>query len=210
MAQTATVNIPDGFVNLQEFLPGIRLEVRYFGEDNFIGAPVDGYYAAKIYVTEKTANALSAVQAELAEFGLGLKVFDAYRPQQSVDHFVRWAKVLQDTKMKSIYYLQVAKENLFRDGYIAERSGHCRGSTVDLTIIDLGSGEELDMGSGWDFFDPKSWRNSMQVSAQGRANRNLLAAVMSKHGFKGLQEEWWHFTLIDEPFPQTYFNFPVE
>jgi D-alanyl-D-alanine dipeptidase len=210
MAQTASVATPDGFVSLQEFLPGVRLEVRYFGEDNFVGAPVDGYHAAKIYVTEATANALLAVQAELAEFGLGLKVFDAYRPQQAVDHFVRWAKALNDTKMKSIYYPQVAKENLFRDGYIAERSGHSRGSTVDLTIVDLGSGEELDMGSSWDFFDPKSWRNSMQVSAQSRANRNLLATVMSKHGFTGLKEEWWHFTLIDEPFPQSYFNFPIE
>ncbi len=209
-AQTNTIGIPSGFVDLKEAIPGIHLDVRYFSENNFVGAVIDGYHRERIYFTVPAANALSKVQDELNRFGLGLKVFDAYRPQRAVDHFVRWAKDPVDTKMKQIYYPGVAKENLFRDGYIAERSGHSRGSTVDLTVIDLASGEELAMGTSWDFFDPTSWSNSSQVSLQSRANRNLLGALMSKHGFNALPEEWWHFTLADEPFPDTYFDFPVE
>lgn len=210
MAQTKTITRPAEFVDLQESIPNIRLDVRYFSEDNFVGAVIDGYCAGKILITEAAAQALSRVQDELGSFGLGLKVFDAYRPQRAVDDFVRWAKDLGDTRMKSIYYPTVAKENLFRDGYIAEHSGHSRGSTIDLTLVDLISGEELDMGTSWDFFDPKSSPDNSQISTQGRANRNLLAAVMTKHGFKALAEEWWHFTLVDEPFPDTYFDFPVQ
>lgn len=210
MAQTRHTTIPPEFVNLQETVLGIHLEVRYFSEDNFVGSRIEGYYAEKIFITRPAANALSKVQEELANFGLSLKVFDAYRPQSAVNHFVKWAKDLDDTKMKQIYYPKVDKENLFRDGYIAERSGHSRGSTIDLTIVDLVNGEELDMGSDWDFFDPISWPSSSEVSTQSRANRKLLASVMSRHGFKALPEEWWHFTLVDELFADTYFDFPIE
>ncbi len=199
---------PDDFVTVDE--SRIRTEVRYFTADNFVGAPVDGYQAPTIYMTSSAHQALLAVAEDLSTFGIGLKVFDAYRPQQAVDHFVRWAEDLSDTRMKARYYPRVDKANLFRDGYIAARSGHSRGSTVDLTLVDLVSGDELDMGTRWDFFDLTSWGSSDEVNAEQRANRALLRSVMTKHGFNPLQEEWWHFTLADEPYPETYFNFPVE
>jgi len=209
MAQNNDEMAPDSFLELQEFIPGIVLELRYFSEDNFVGQVIDGYQAEKVYMTRESAAALSNVQEELAAFGMGLKVFDAYRPQRAVDHFVRWAQDLGDTKMKTVFYPSVAKEDLFSSGYIAQRSGHSRGSTIDLTIVDLVTGEELEMGTPWDFFDPSSWPSNLNLPPQTRANRNLLTAVMTSHGFRALPEEWWHFTLENEPFPDTYFNFPV-
>lgn len=188
----------------------LRTEVRYFTADNFVGEPIAGYQAATIYMTEPTYQALLTVAEELSTFGIGIKIFDAYRPQQAVDNFVSWAEDLRDTRMKSRYYPRVDKSNLFRDGYIAARSGHSRGSTVDLTLIDLASGEELDMGTPWDFFDLSSWGESDQVNEVQRANRALLRSIMTKHGFNPLREEWWHFTYADEPYPDTYFDFPVQ
>ncbi len=201
---------PPGFVLLgsQGDAP-IRTEVRYFGRDNFVGEPIDGYEAPKIYVTRPVLDALLAAQRDLAPFGFSLKVFDAYRPQRAVDHFARWAADLDDTRMKSRYYPRVDKRNLFRDGYIAARSGHSRGSAVDVTLVDAAGGGELDMGSPWDFFDTASAPDSPQVTAAQRANRLLLRSVMLRSGFLPLAEEWWHFTLEDEPFPDTYFDFPV-
>ncbi len=210
--QSFAAGHPDGFVDIQRAVPGVVVDLRYFSEDNFVGQPIDGYQSDTCYVTRQAADALAAVQADLAAFGLSLKVFDAYRPQRAVDHFVRWAEDLDDTKMKAAYYPGVAKAHLFRDGYIAARSGHSRGSTVDLTLVSLDSGQpvELDMGTGWDFFGPESWPSSTAVTPQQRANRMLLQLLMVKHGFKPLAEEWWHFTLVDEPFPETYFDFVVE
>ncbi|MFY0689722.1 MAG: M15 family metallopeptidase [Cyclobacteriaceae bacterium] len=202
----------DGFVNLEEAIPTIEIELRYFTSDNFVGQKVDGYLSNKCFISREAANALSQVQQELNQSGYGLKVFDAYRPQQSVDHFVRWAKDLNDTSMKSTYYPFVPKSQLFEKGYIASKSGHTRGSTVDLTIIYLkgeNKGQEMDMGTSWDYFSPDSWPSSDAVSKTQRQNRMLLQAVMIKHDFKPLKEEWWHFTLKDEPFPDTYFNFPI-
>lgn len=201
--------IPNDFVEIEEVIPEVILDVRYLSSDNFVGTPIDGYQQNTLLITEAAADALIKVQNDLSQFGFGLKVYDAYRPQQAVDHFVRWAKDLSDIKMKQDYYPNVAKENLFRDGYIAERSGHSRGSTVDLTIVELSSGEELDMGGGWDYFDPLSWPSSNQVSAAQKANRLLLQTLMTKHGFRPLQEEWWHFTLNEEPYADQYFDFPV-
>lgn len=198
-----------GFVDIGSLEVGIVTEIRYFTDDNFVGARIDGYGAARALATREAAMALVAVQTELQPFGLGLKIFDAYRPQQAVDHFVRWAEDLQAISMKARYYPGVDKANLFRDGYIAARSGHTRGSTVDLTLIDLESGVELDMGTAWDFFDPLSWPGSQGVTPQQRANRLLLRSAMLAQGFRPLAEEWWHFTLSDEPFPDTYFNFPL-
>lgn len=203
-------NMQRDFVELSLQIPGILLDVRYYGDDNFVGGPIDGYGASKIYLSRPAARALSQVQAELQEFGMGLKLFDAYRPQSAVDHFVRWARDLDDTRMKQRYYPRVAKEDLFKDGYIAERSGHSRGSTVDLTLIDLESAAELDMGTSWDYFDTRSWPTSNEVKLQQRANRMLLRTVMLKHGFRPLLEEWWHFTLDKEPFPDTYFDFEIK
>ena len=209
-AESAEEDIPEQFLELLDAIPSITLDVRYSGSDNFVGSPIDGYLAEKIYVEQKAAGALAAAQTELREFRLGLKVFDAYRPQRAVDHFVRWERALDDEKMKPRYYPEVDKANLFRDGYIAERSGHSRGSTVDLTLVDLGTAEELDMGTSWDYFDVKSWPSSQAVTAQQRANRMLLHRVMVKQGFRGLRTEWWHFTLEDETFPDTYFDFEIK
>jgi len=209
-AEETATEIPQQFVAINSFAPAIRLDVRYFTDDNFVGTPIDGYHAAKIYMLRDAAIALLEVQEELTAFGLGLKIFDAYRPQRAVDHFVRWGSDLDDIKMQQQYYPRVAKANLFRDGYIAQRSGHSRGATVDLTIVDWFSGVELDMGTPWDFFDELSWPSSDAVSAEQRANRMLLRQLMTRHGFEPLQEEWWHFTLANEPFPDTYFDFPIE
>ena len=198
---------PAGFVDLAEAVPGIVVDLRYLGENNFVGTPIEGYEAGNCYISKEAALALASVQEELAAFGLGLKVFDAYRPQRAVDHFIRWAEDLDDTKMKPAFYPRVSKQHLFRDGYIAARSGHSRGSTVDLTIVSEDG--ELDMGTPFDFFGSESHGASLAVTPQQRANRALLRSVMTKHGFRPLAEEWWHFTLDDEPYPGTYFDFPV-
>ncbi len=200
---------PAEFVSVPEGGP-LLTELRYFTRNNFVGEPIEGYLAPVVMMTRPTYEALLAAAEELAQFGLGIKIFDAYRPQLAVDHFVRWAENLDDTRMKSRYYPQVDKANLFRDGYIAARSGHSRGSTVDLTLVYLQSGEELDMGTPWDFFDLSSWGESEAVTPQQRANRALLRTIMEKHGFSPIREEWWHFTLVDEPYPDTFFGFPVE
>tara|TARA_R110002073_G_scaffold132279_1_gene279081 strand:+ start:533 stop:1267 length:735 start_codon:yes stop_codon:yes gene_type:complete len=209
MAQTSSESVPEYFVELRELIPTLHLELRYFSENNFVGEVVDGYRAEKVFMTREAATALVNVQNELAPFGLSLKVFDAYRPQSAVDHFVRWAEDLEDRKMKQVFYPSVPKDILFDEGYISARSGHSRGSTVDLTLVDLASGEELDMGTPWDFFDPSSWPSYQGLSVQARSNRNLLAAVMTKHGFRAIRTEWWHFNLENEPYPDTYFNFPI-
>jgi len=204
--------LPQGFVYADEMIPDLLLELRYAGSRNFVGKPVDGYLNQCCILTREAADALKKVQEELRPFGLGVKVFDAYRPQMAVDHFVRWARDLKDTGMKQEFYPDVEKTNLFRDGYIAAKSSHSRGSTVDLTIVSLGNedaGRELDMGSGFDFFGLRSWPDSQQISSPSRAHRLLLRMVMEKYGFKSYPQEWWHFTLKSEPWPETYFNFPV-
>jgi len=213
LANTQKANLPDGIVYLNDVVPDIVMDLRYYSSDNFVGDTIDGYHAEKCIISMKAANALANVQIDLKSMGYGLKVFDAYRPQQAVDHFVRWAKDQDDTKMKQRYYPEVDKNLLFKHGYISTKSGHTRGSTVDLTIIYLdgpNKNEELDMGTPWDFFSPKSWPSSDEVSAKQKENRLLFQEVMVKYGFKQLEEEWWHFTLKEEPFPKTYFNFPVE
>lgn len=202
--------VPDrDFVYLGSHIPGIVTDVRYYSDDNFVGTRVDGYERPVILLSRPAADALAEVQADLRERGLGLKVFDAYRPQKAVDHFVRWAEDPGDTRTKARYYPDLPKDRLFELGYIAERSGHTRGSTVDLTIIELDSGEELDMGSGWDFFGEISHHDSPLVGADATANRNLLREVMIHHGFEPYANEWWHYTLDDEPYPETYFDFDV-
>ncbi len=205
--------IPDDFAYLQDIIPDITVDLRYYSSDNFVGDTIEGYRAGKCIISRDAAKALSKVQRDLKSTGYSLKVFDAYRPQQAGDHFIRWAKDLEDTKMKNNYYPEEDKALLFKKGYIASKSGHSRGSTVDLTIIyinGLCQGDELDMGTPWDFFSPLSWPASDHVSAEQKANRMLLQKVMVKHGFTPLNEEWWHFTLKNEPFPDTYFNFPID
>lgn len=205
------VELPGDFVFLEALIPGLVVDLRYQGADNFLGQPVDGYQGARPMLTRAAAEALARVQQDLAPFGLGLKVFDAYRPQRAVDHFVRWARDLQDVRMQARYYPRVDKSRLFVEGYIADRSGHSRGSTVDLTLVELSPegvpGRELDMGSGFDFFGPESWPTSGVPDAGQRAHRALLQALMLRHGFKPYDQEWWHFTLAREPYPDRYFDF---
>jgi len=203
---------PPGFVYVDELIPDIVLDLRYYGDDNFVGRRIDGYVRPKGILTTQAAAALKGVQEDLAPFGLGIKVFDAYRPQRAVDDFVRWAEDVTDTRTKDRFYPDVAKKNLFRENYIAARSSHSRGSTVDLTIVvrsGAAAGSELDMGSGFDLFGPRSWPTSLAVSPASRAHRMLLQVLMKKHGFEPYPQEWWHFTLKDEPFPDSYFDFPV-
>lgn len=204
--------MPDGFVYLSDIAPDIRIELRYYTTDNFLGQPVSGYLSPQCILTQAAGNALKKIQEELKPFGLGLKVFDAYRPQQAVDHFVAWAEDVGETRMKRAYYPNVEKQNLFKEGYIAEKSAHSRGSAVDLTIISLDNppNVELDMGSGFDFFGPESWPDNPHMTASQRSHRMLLQVLMKKHGFEPYDREWWHFRLIDEPFPATWFNFPVQ
>lgn len=208
---TATGELPAGFVYVDEVIPDIVLEIRYYSEDNFTGRHVKGYERPAGILTEQAAVALQHVAAELERFGLGLKIYDAYRPQRAVDDFVQWAKDPGEQRMKSWYYPHVDKAKLFEEGYIAERSGHSRGSTVDLTLVSLAQEgpQELNMGTGWDYFGLESWPDSKSVMPVQRAHRMLLRLVMEKHGFEPLQQEWWHFTLRDEPFPDKYFDFPV-
>ena len=202
--------IPKSFSYVKDKIPTIELELRYASTNNFVGEVIEGYLAPRAILTTKATHALAKVQKELEGFGLGLKIFDGYRPQRAVDHFVRWGRDLTDKKMKQEYYPNVEKRNLFKEGYIAKRSGHSRGSTVDLTIIDLETKEELDMGSSFDFFGKESWVHYSKITPQQRANRMLLNQVMTKYGFRAYAQEWWHFTLEDEPYKDRYFNFEVK
>lgn len=201
---------PEGFVNAEAYIHGLKSDMRYTGDNNFIGRPITGYEAPVCYLTVEAADALSRVQAQLSAFGLGLKVFDCYRPARAVANFASWARDLEDQVMKEVFYPNVDKSKLFELGYIAERSGHSRGSTMDLTIIDLETGVELDMGSPWDLFDGLSWPSDPRPTPEQRGNRALLQTMMLANGFRGIKEEWWHFTLNDEPYPDTYFDFPIK
>ena len=199
--------IPNGFVYLSNIDSTIKAELRYLGNHNFIGKTIDGYYDNCVIVTKETANALHKVQTILEKKGLSLKIFDAYRPQQSVNHFGKWARVLSDTLMKTEYYPKVPKSELFKRGYIASKSGHSRGSTIDLTIVNLTTGKELYMGSPYDFFGLESSHDYKNISITHKNNRKLLLDVMTNNGFSSYPKEWWHYTFIDEPFPTTYFDF---
>ena len=195
---------------ISDDLEKFEISIRYFSNNNFIGRPIPGYYANKAFLTREAADALLLAQRDFIKQGYRLKIYDAYRPQTAVDYFSAWAADLEDTQNKSQYYPNISKSQLFADGYIAAKSGHSRGSAVDLTLLEIESGNELDMGSPWDFFDPISWVENNQITDQQRANRKLLASVMMIHGFKPLKEEWWHFSFTEEPFPETYFDFPID
>ena len=203
---------PDGFVDLDTQASLVIQDIRYATNRNFVGATVDGYERGRAIVTIEAARALRAVAAELFQEGLGLKVFDAYRPQRAVNHFVRWAQDTAETVTKAEYYPDLPKAALFEQGYIALQSGHSRGSTVDVTLMKRTANqewEEVDMGSAWDFFGEISHPSSDAVTAPQKANRDRLRDIMIKHGFAPYEKEWWHFTLTNEPYPDTYFDFPV-
>lgn len=198
------------FVDVAAAVPDAVFDVRYFGSDNFVGARVDGYLAPRCFLTRPAAEALAAVAAEAARVGHGLRIFDCYRPARAVAHFARWAGDLADTRTKPAFYPDLEKKDLFAEGYIAARSGHSRGSTLDLTLFDRATGADLDMGTPFDLFSPLSWPASDAVNTAQKANRARLAALMARHGFLPFEKEWWHFTLAGEPFPDTYFDFPIE
>jgi zinc D-Ala-D-Ala dipeptidase len=200
---------PPDFVDLAAVMPDVVVEMRYHGSDNFVGRPVDGYEMPVCLLSQEAAAALRGVQEELRAFGLGVKVFDCYRPARAVAHFVRWAREPADTLRRREFYPDIDKSRLFELGYIAERSGHSRGSTVDLTLVDLATARELDMGTPWDLFSTLSWPMEPSMTAQQRANRLLLRGIMGRHGFRPYDQEWWHFTLAAEPYPDTYFDVVV-
>ena len=207
---TKQQELPEGFIYVKSVIPDIDVELRYFTTHNFVGDTIDGYKANSLILTKAAAEKLKLVQEELQTQNLCLKVYDGYRPQRAVNHFIRWARDLKDTINKSQFYPNVEKLNLFKEEYIASRSGHSRGSTVDLTIVDGNTGEPLDMGSPFDFFGQESWVNYQGITEAQKKNMQLLQSVMLKHNFRNYLKEWWHFTLRWEPFPKTYFDFEIE
>ena len=228
-AETEISEDASQFVTLTDAVPDAILEIRYFGTYNFVGTRVDGYLEPTALLTKIAADSLKAVSDDVEALGYRLKIYDAYRPQQAVDHFVRWAADIPDTLMKQYFYPDLDKSVLFDQEYIMAKSGHTRGSTVDLTLFDMETEKELDMGGTFDWFGPEShpdfcgnpengeFTGDNTESPVGRSitpeqfhNRMILRAAMLRHGFKPMTSEWWHFTLKDEPFPDTYFNFPVK
>lgn len=202
--------LPEGFVYIKDIAPAIEVSLSYYSTENFVGDTIQSYHSNVLILSQASAYALAKVQSELQSQNLCLLVFDGYRPQTAVNHFVKWARDLNDTIKKATYYPEVEKRHLFRDGYIASKSGHSRGSTVDLTLIDGNTGQPLDMGTPFDFFGIESAVDYLDLSDQQKANRATLQKAMQKHGFRNYPQEWWHFTLRNEPFPDTYFDFPVE
>ncbi|MBP5295607.1 MAG: M15 family metallopeptidase [Lachnospiraceae bacterium] len=203
------IHDPSGFVVLADFVPGIIQEIRYHSTYNFIGERIDGYEEPVALLTIEAARALKQAANELFVQGYRLKVFDAYRPATAVKHFVLWGIEDTDVRMKPYFYPDLVKQELFEKGYIASKSSHSRGSTVDLTLLDMASGKEVDMGSPFDFFGPVSHPDCRDVTEEQYQNRMLLRNVMMRNGFQPINCEWWHFTLKDEPYPDTYFDFPV-
>lgn len=204
-------NDASGFVILSEYVPDIIEEVRYHTTYNFIGDKIDGYDDPIILVVLEAALALQKANEEAKKLGYAFKVYDAYRPQTAVDHFVRWAKDINDTRMKEIFYPETKKEELFEKGFIASKSGHTRGSSMDLTLFNLKTGKEVDMGGVFDNFGDVSHSSYTEgLTEEQINNRKLLHKIMTENGFKGINSEWWHFNLIDEPYPDTYFTFPID
>ena len=211
------------FVNITDVVPDAILEIRYHSTYNFVGARIDGYEEPTALLTRQAADSLRAVSLDLKRHGYVLKIYDAYRPQRAVDHFMRWSQDLGDTITKAYFYPRLTKKEVFDGEYVATKSGHSRGSTVDLTIVDMKTGKEVDMGGTFDWFGIESHpdygggnpetldfqQTDSNFTSVQFYNRMVLRTAMLRHGFKPLDNEWWHFTLKDEPFPDTYFNFPV-
>lgn len=232
-APASAADLPEAFVRLSEIAPKIEQDIRYHGEHNFVGRPIAGYDAGECILTRQAADALIAVARDLEPEGLGLKIYDCYRPVSAVANFAAWARDLGDLHMQAEFYPRLNKADLFDLGYIANRSGHSRGSTVDLAIRRLDQAPAttwhrginladcalpesqrfddgiLDFGTGYDCFDLKALHGAQGIEPHAAANREKLASLMAKNGFKRYDEEWWHYTLVNEPFPETYFEFPV-
>ncbi len=202
-------NDSSDFVLLSDAVPDAILEIRYYSTYNFVGDRIDGYEEPLALLTKEAASALKDVSDELMAKGYRLKIFDAYRPQMAVSHFKRWAMDPDDTRMKEYFYPELDKDVLFPQGYIMEHSGHSRGSTVDLTLFDMKSEKEVDMGGTFDYFGELSHPDYTGITEEQYNNRMILREAMLAHGFEPLAEEWWHFTLGNEPYPDTYFTFPI-
>ncbi len=200
---------PSGFVILADYVPGIVQEIRYYSTYNFVGDRIDGYEEPCALLTKEAASALKTVSNEMNVQGYRLKIFDTYRPARAVKHFVLWGIEDLDLRMKPFFYPELEKQELFAKGYIASQSSHSRGSTVDLTLLDMSTGKEVDRGSPFDMFSPISHPDCREVTEEQYENRMLLQRVMVRNGFVPIDCEWWHFTLGDEPYPDTYFDFPV-
>ena len=198
----------EGFVYLDEFIPGLRWDAKYAGCDNFMGRPARGYNANRTVATVEAAAALKGVYAAAQRLNLGLLVFDAYRPARAVADFCEWVAAPEDYSRKAIHYPYVDKKDMLRLGYIAARSGHSRGSTIDLTLTDF-EGQPLDMGTIFDFMDSLSHHGAAGLTELQTRNRELLRRMMLEGGFTDYSEEWWHYRLRDEPYPDTYFDFEI-
>lgn len=207
MTQHSSESMPRDFCDVSALIPDALLDIRYAGTHNFVGEPIDGYFAPQAILTRPAAQALCHAAADFRAMGYRILIYDAYRPQRAVDHFVRWAQT-DDARMKAEFYPTLSKNELFPRGYIAARSGHSRGSTVDLTLVD-GDGTPLDMGGAFDFFGPVSGHDAPGLTSLQRENRALLRRIMLAHGFTDYSEEWWHYRLANEPYPDTYFDFPI-
>lgn len=202
--------LPDGFVSLSQLCPTILIGANYATEDNFTGTVVAGYKKVEAVFSKVGAERLCAIHAEASSMGYNVKIFDAYRPVKAVQHFQEWAKISEeDPSIKARYYPTLTKQQLFEQGYIAQRSSHSRGSAVDLTLVDA-KGNELDMGTIFDFFHETSHTMNPSISAEQKRNRAVLKSLMEKHGFKNFAQEWWHYSLVSEAFPGQYFDFDVE
>ena len=200
---------PSGFVVLADFVPHVVQEIRYYSTYNFIGERIDGYEVPCALLTIEAARALKSVSSEMLVQGYRLKVFDAYRPGRAVRHFVLWGIEDQDIRMKPYFFPELEKQELFSKGYVASQSSHSRGSTVDLTLLDMTTGKELDMGSPFDLFSEVSHPDYKGITPEQYENRMRLQRVMVRNGFEPIDCEWWHFSLVQEPYPDTYFDFPV-
>ena len=200
----------DGFVYLDEAVPGVLWDAKYAGSDNFVGEPVDGYRADRVVGTKELGKALVLAQEAARQAGCRLLLWDAYRPQRAVDHFVAWAEDVEDTRMQAYFYPDLDKRDLFEKDFISIRSGHSRGSTVDLTIVDMKTGREMDMGCGFDFFGDRAHPDHVEgLTREQIAHRMILREAMLSNGFRPAKTEWWHFCLLNEPYPDTYFDFPI-
>ena len=209
MGRKAVPTDASGFVLLSDFVPHIVQEIRYYSTYNFIGERIDGYEEPVALLTREAARALKAVSNEMIVQGYRLKVFDAYRPAAAVKQFILWGIEDTDIRMKPYFYPDLPKQELFSRGYIAKRSSHSRGSAIDLTLLDMRTGKEVDMGSPFDLFSPLSHPDCRQITEAQYENRMLLQRAMVRGGFAPIDCEWWHFALANEPYPDTYFEFPV-
>lgn len=204
--------MPADFVSVEEEISVIKTDMRYFNANNFVGRKIRGYEANVCLLTKAATESLKKVVDVLSPLGLTLKIYDCYRPQAAVNDFISWSLDPDDNSMQSAFYPNIKKSDLFKHSYIAEKSSHSRGSTVDLTIVAIQENDysiKIDFSKGFDYFDPQSSLSYQYISPQAKANRLLLNLLMTSVGFKGYDKEWWHFTLCAEPYPNTYFDFPV-